>query len=145
MFCLNPFLSLEKINYVKNSREIFPLNAAFESIKKKVISFRSFLIAKKPKLCIQLREILNLNINESFANECTCVRDLIFLISTCKKPLKINKLYKDITLWQMLSKHKISKYQFLEKLFKKIMNYIYNIPSDYFRILHPKNLIACSI
>ena len=67
-------------------------------------------------------------------------QDLINFISTCDHRLRVTSDFDDIKLREMIKKKKIKSIPLDDLILKKLTHFIYNIPSDYYRLLHPRKL-----
>ena len=61
-------------------------------------------------------------------------------VGTCSERLKISSKFFDVSLSQMLKNKKILRLKLSKRMQHKILNFVLNIPSDYYRFLKPRNL-----
>ena len=86
----------------------------------------------------QLQLILRLDINETVIAKTKKPSELIKMITYCSVLLKAQIGQNDLSLKHMLKKIKKRKTSTI--ILKKITNFIFNIPSDYYRLLHGQQL-----
>jgi hypothetical protein len=90
------------------------------------------------KLVEQLNLILKLDINENTIAKTKKPSELIKMISYTSVLLKAVIGQNDLSLKHMLKKIKRRKTSAI--IVKKITNFIFNIPSDYYRLMHRQQL-----
>lgn len=81
---------------------------------------------------------MNLEINENTIAQAKKPSELIKMITFVSVLLKPSVDQKDLPLRRILKKIKRRKTSTI--ILKKIKNFIFNIPSDYYRVLHPQQL-----
>ena len=82
--------------------------------------------------------ILKLNIPTGVISKHKTPKEFIDYASTCSKVLRVDPDFYDISLNQMIENNEIGKIGFFKDIKKSALNFIFNIPSDYYRLKNPK-------
>lgn len=123
---------------IQNGLKIFIL---IHFKKKYYNKYYFILFIIKIQLVEQLKLLLDLNVSDFILVQFKKPSDLTKAIGTCPDLLKVDPFLKDILLNEQIKKAKLKKRKTSALILNKILNFIFNIPSDYYRMTHPRKLL----
>ena len=77
---------------------------------------------------------------EGMLQTCRTPKDYVEILKTCEERLSVSSRFNDMILMQMITRKNFYPKKSSVIAMEFIRNFIFNIPSDYYRELHPRKL-----